>query len=501
MKIKAVCERTGLTDRTIRYYIEEGLISPAFTENYLGRKSFDFTEDNILELKDIAVLRNFDFSIEEIRQILKDPLSSLSIIKAVKERVSGELITSQKKISVLSSLNEHMAYTVSELARELSSPIEIVCSEESIKPKIGYKMAAISKGVIFFLAVWMPFVLSVGIIISEYLSCENPIVNGVFVSLTMLLLLPSLMCIFASRLKILRNSFLKTSLFVLCFLCIPLSVFTASGIVRECEHSFRDLSVEIEASCTAEGRVLKRCDICRAVETVNVSRLQHSIITDNEIKPTCTTTGATKGSHCSICGTVFTPQEVIPEIKHTYVKSIMEPTCGKDGYVILECHCGESYRERTLFANEKHDFKKNGDQGYRCSLCGLDVCEYGYVDGDISGGNDEVRYYITGTADTINEQERTLVICGVGDMSASIHTPHHPYRESMYIEEIKTVIICDGVTSIAEGAFEGISNTDNFAGNPFRSVTTFIVKGTSLILDPDSKRMSGIECDITYQIN
>lgn len=25
MKIKAVCEQTGLTDRTIRYYIEEGL--------------------------------------------------------------------------------------------------------------------------------------------------------------------------------------------------------------------------------------------------------------------------------------------------------------------------------------------------------------------------------------------------------------------------------------------------------------------------------------------
>jgi DNA-binding transcriptional MerR regulator len=43
MKIKAVCERTELTDRTIRYYIEEGLISPAFTENYLGRKSFDFS--------------------------------------------------------------------------------------------------------------------------------------------------------------------------------------------------------------------------------------------------------------------------------------------------------------------------------------------------------------------------------------------------------------------------------------------------------------------------
>ena len=27
MKIKEICEKTGLTDRTVRYYIEEALIS------------------------------------------------------------------------------------------------------------------------------------------------------------------------------------------------------------------------------------------------------------------------------------------------------------------------------------------------------------------------------------------------------------------------------------------------------------------------------------------
>ena len=42
MKIKTVCELTGLSDRTIRYYIEEKLISPSHTENYLGRKKYSF---------------------------------------------------------------------------------------------------------------------------------------------------------------------------------------------------------------------------------------------------------------------------------------------------------------------------------------------------------------------------------------------------------------------------------------------------------------------------
>ena len=46
MKIKTVCERTGLSDRAIRLYIENGLLAPDKTENYTGRRSFDFSEDS-----------------------------------------------------------------------------------------------------------------------------------------------------------------------------------------------------------------------------------------------------------------------------------------------------------------------------------------------------------------------------------------------------------------------------------------------------------------------
>ena len=47
MRIKKVCDLTGLTDRTVRYYIEEQLISPAYTENYLGRKAFAFSDSDV----------------------------------------------------------------------------------------------------------------------------------------------------------------------------------------------------------------------------------------------------------------------------------------------------------------------------------------------------------------------------------------------------------------------------------------------------------------------
>ena len=73
MRMKAVCEATGLTDRAVRYYIEEGLIAPDYTESYSGRKTFDFSESDIRQLQDIAVLRKFEFTVEEIRTMLHDP--------------------------------------------------------------------------------------------------------------------------------------------------------------------------------------------------------------------------------------------------------------------------------------------------------------------------------------------------------------------------------------------------------------------------------------------
>ena len=62
MKIKAVCEETGLTDRAVRYYIDEGLIKPEFTENYVGRRSYDFTFEDISLISDISTRRNFGFT-------------------------------------------------------------------------------------------------------------------------------------------------------------------------------------------------------------------------------------------------------------------------------------------------------------------------------------------------------------------------------------------------------------------------------------------------------
>ena len=125
MKIKTVCDITGLTDRTIRYYIEEQLISPTYTENYLGRKSFDFSQDNVDTLKNISVLRNFDFTIDEIRRIIIDANTSISIISNVRHRTEESVCEGKEKLLILSKLSNEKAYSI--LAAMLLCPSSLPC--------------------------------------------------------------------------------------------------------------------------------------------------------------------------------------------------------------------------------------------------------------------------------------------------------------------------------------------------------------------------------------
>ena len=97
MKIKEVCEKTKLTSRTVRLYIEEKLISPKYNENYLGRKAYSFSDEDVKKLLDIATLRKFGFSIIEIRQIIESKENSILIIKAICDRKAKTIQNETKR--------------------------------------------------------------------------------------------------------------------------------------------------------------------------------------------------------------------------------------------------------------------------------------------------------------------------------------------------------------------------------------------------------------------
>ena len=72
--------------------------------------------------------------------------------------------------------------------------------------------------------------------------------------------------------------------------------------------------------------------VLTACNGLSIVSHEHEIVIDNEVNPTCTKTGLTKGSHCSICNEVIVKQENVPATGHTEViDAAVDPTCTEDG--------------------------------------------------------------------------------------------------------------------------------------------------------------------------
>lgn len=153
MKMKDVCARTELSDRAVRFYMEENLIAPSYTENYLGRRTFDFSEEDVVQLQNIAVLRKFGFSIEEIRTVKEDPGSSAAVLAGLREKKQKTVEDEQVALLVLNRLDTSRSYTIGELAEALSAPIrERELPAEDNRERLGRKKK-IGMAVSFLIAV------------------------------------------------------------------------------------------------------------------------------------------------------------------------------------------------------------------------------------------------------------------------------------------------------------------------------------------------------------
>lgn len=120
MKIKDVIGRTGLTDRAIRLYISNGLISPHSEKSYTGRSSFDFSEADVALLQQIALLRKADFSLEQIHALQQGGDAALTALTDFRTRKQEEIQTSQTVLTALSSLPSDAAPSMDEICRALT---------------------------------------------------------------------------------------------------------------------------------------------------------------------------------------------------------------------------------------------------------------------------------------------------------------------------------------------------------------------------------------------
>ena len=149
-----------------------------------------------------------------------------------------------------------------------------------------------------------------------------------------------------------------------------------------CTHCFAVLDPAkghkwVDATCTTP----KTCSVCKTTEG---SALGHKTVVDKAVAPTCTTTGLTEGSHCSVCNEVFVAQQKIDALGHkTVVDKAVAPTCTTSGLTEgSHCSvCGEILVAQNAVAALGHKVvvdkavaptctKTGLTEGKHCSVCG-----------------------------------------------------------------------------------------------------------------------------------
>ena len=91
MQIKEFAEFMGVSVRTLHYYDEIGLLTPALVDRFTGYRFYD--DNSLLRMQEILFYRELDFSLKSIGEILSSP--NYDKTKALKEQ--KHLLTLKKE--------------------------------------------------------------------------------------------------------------------------------------------------------------------------------------------------------------------------------------------------------------------------------------------------------------------------------------------------------------------------------------------------------------------
>ena len=149
----------------------------------------------------------------------------------------------------------------------------------------------------------------------------------------------------------------------------------------------------VEPTCTEDGWMQSTCTGCGAIVTTTLPAKGHTVVVDPAYPATCTDSGWTAGSHCSVCEATIVAREYLPVQGHDPEAEWtvdVEPTCeewSRDnpeagiGHRYKLCtRCGEIAEEEdiprlehtpeTVPATEP-TCEANGESEWtRCSVCG-----------------------------------------------------------------------------------------------------------------------------------
>ena len=141
-----------------------------------------------------------------------------------------------------------------------------------------------------------------------------------------------------------------------------------------------------KATCYRQGKMLHTCASCGSTYTEYLPMTDHTPVTNPAVEATCTKSGLTEGSHCSVCSAVLVAQEEIKAKGHIVVTDpAVAATCHSTG-LTEGSHCS---RCNTVLVAQKelkktsHQYdsgtiityptiKSEGIKRYRCTNDGCD---------------------------------------------------------------------------------------------------------------------------------
>lgn len=118
MKIGDVARETGLTEKAIRIYVEQGLVKPTVTQS-THRNSYDFSRENVHELERISIFRKAGFSLFEISVIQQEPERLPELLESKRQSMETELEAQQSVREALDRLQASQVGNVQDVAEAL----------------------------------------------------------------------------------------------------------------------------------------------------------------------------------------------------------------------------------------------------------------------------------------------------------------------------------------------------------------------------------------------
>lgn len=116
-----------------------------------------------------------------------------------------------------------------------------------------------------------------------------------------------------------------------------------------------------DSSCTAEGVDVYECTRCHDTYDSVISPGEHTIVANDEVAATCTATGLTGGTHCSVCGAEFEAATVVPALGHDWGEwqQTKAPTTEAEGEMTRVCRHDPTHIQTRVIAQISADGDDN----------------------------------------------------------------------------------------------------------------------------------------------